>query len=143
MRLLIISSSKRQKKDKSPLPALERYDGFMFRILKKLKRENKLPADLDIIIISSKFGLLKPEDKVPYVNHMMTFLQAREVKNKFLNEFKKLFDKKNYSEIFVNLGASYLESIKGIEKLTNAKIIYAKGKMGQKANHMKRWILSI
>ena len=113
----------------------------MFRILKKLRREKRLPTDLDIIIISSKFGLLKPEDKIPYLDHAMTFLQARELKNKFLDELGKLLKKKSYSEIFINLGASYLESIRGIEKLTNARVIYAKGRMGEKARHMKNWIL--
>lgn len=45
MRLLIISSSKTQAKEPpTPMPALERYRGFAFKVIKKLRKEGKLCA---------------------------------------------------------------------------------------------------
>jgi cytoplasmic iron level regulating protein YaaA (DUF328/UPF0246 family) len=63
-RLLILACSARKRLDRSALPAIERYDGVNFRILKKLQREHAFPHDLDVLILSAKYGLLSPETPI-------------------------------------------------------------------------------
>jgi hypothetical protein len=48
-RLLILACSARKRLDKSALPAIERYDGVNFRVLKKLQREQNFPNDLNVL----------------------------------------------------------------------------------------------
>jgi len=143
MRLLIISSSQRQISDpNTPIPALERYDGFVFRILRRLKREGQFPNDLDVLIVSSKFGLLSLEDKISYPDQLMTFEVARQHRSDYLNKLKSKFGEKKYSEIFVNLGAIYAQSIRGFNQFTDARVIYASGGLGKRAKQIRQWILS-
>lgn len=44
-------------------------------------------------------------------------------------------------QIFVNLGSAYLKAVQGIEEFTEGKIIYASGRLGERAKQMKEWIL--
>lgn len=57
--LLIVMCSKRKRSAPDLLPALERYDGIFFRILRKARREGHWPDNLDILILSAKYGLLE------------------------------------------------------------------------------------
>ena len=56
--LLIISCSDRKIQTLGCLPAFELYDGSFYRILRKAIREGYFPNNLDILIISPKYGLL-------------------------------------------------------------------------------------
>jgi len=62
-----------------------------------------------------------------------------------LEKFKPLLEKKYYDTIFINLGKDYLPAIHGLEILIsqNTKVIYAKGKVGERKSQMKNWILSL
>lgn len=149
-KLLIITESYRRKKlPKGLIPAIERYDGVFFRVLKSLERRNKL-KNVDILIVSATFGLLYPESKVPYYEpHRGAFGSlpreriSFEFKKDVLSKLQKQLRQKEYLEIYVNVGKQYRELIEGFEKITDANIIYAEGPgIGPKAAHMKKWILS-
>lgn len=58
--LLIISCSQRKKKLRGKVKAWDLYDGVIFRMLKKTERENGLPKNLDILILSAKHGFIRP-----------------------------------------------------------------------------------
>jgi hypothetical protein len=57
--LLIVTCSQRKRSDLELLPALERYDGIFFRILRKALREGHWSGTLEVLIISAKYGLLE------------------------------------------------------------------------------------
>ena len=150
-RLIIVSASLRRLEEPSnPIPALDRFDGVYFRIIKKYKREGKL-QDTDCVIVSKKFGIIDQNERVPYYkpDHIDKFgylnmneSQIKKLREENLARLKEIFAKSKYSEIFVNVGKHFMELIKGFEKLTSAKIIYASGRgLGPKAQHMKKWIL--
>ena len=46
--LLIVTCSQRKRSDPELLPALERYDGIFFRIIRKARREGNWPDNLDV-----------------------------------------------------------------------------------------------
>lgn len=150
-RLIIVSESLRRLKEPSePIPALDRFDGIYFRIIKKYRRKGKL-QDTDCIIVSKSFGIICQNEKISYYkpDHIDTIgylnmnkNQIKKLRGKNLAKFKEIFDKNKYSEIFVNVGKRFMELIEGFEKLTSAKIIYASGPgLGPKAQHLKRWII--
>lgn len=126
------------------MPTLERYQGVYFRVLKKYVRENRL-KDTDIIVISERFGVLKPTQKVPYYPPFEGVLPQKEVERNRetnLNKLRKLLSNDKYSEIFVVCGRNFYSLIQGFEKFTNAKVIYAQGRgLGPKAQHLRNWIL--
>ncbi len=59
-RLLILSCSRRKRLDKDLLPAVERYDGPAFRVLRRFLREMPFEAP-DVPILSAEYGLI-PHD---------------------------------------------------------------------------------
>lgn len=142
--LLILSCSKRKSKNSTPMPALERYDGVNYRVVKKLKRSGKSPINLDIVIISAKHGFLRPDDLIGYYDQVMTEERALKLRFDALNELEEFFKDKNYEEIFVNLGKTYLLAIDGFERFLpeKTKVVYAKGGIGQKMKEMKEWLVS-
>ena len=88
--LLIISCSGRKIKTLGRMPAIERYDGQSYRIIRKAIREGCFPANLDILIISAKFGLLAWDAKIEDYDQLMSKEQAqklRPVYRKILNLF--------------------------------------------------------
>lgn len=130
-------------KPSTPIPALERYHGIAIGVIRKLKEQGKLPKDLEILIVSAEFGLIDPEEEIPYVDQIMTNESAKELQESFLEKLKSKFGRVKYSEIFVNLGAMYAQSIKGFEKIVDAQVTYASGTLGKRAKQMKQWILEV
>jgi len=102
-------------------------------------------VNLEIVIISAKYGFLKSNDLIEYYNLRMTQNQAKELNSIIINNFKSLFEERHYCEIFVNLGNDYIPAIKGLEKIVpqETKLLYAKGKVGERKSQMKKWILTI
>ena len=49
--LLIISCSERKVETPETLAAIERYDGPVYRTLRKARREGRIPKKLDVLII--------------------------------------------------------------------------------------------
>ncbi len=143
--LLIISCSKRKNNSKNQMIAIERYDGVFYRIIKKLKRENKLPEKLDIIIISAKYGFLKSTDLIENYDLIMNMKQAVKLNFYIIKDLNDFISDKYYKDVFVNLGKEYMCSIKGFEKLfpNKTKIIIPKGGIGIKMKLMKNWIINI
>ncbi|MGD2247882.1 MAG: peroxide stress protein YaaA [Candidatus Methanofastidiosia archaeon] len=141
--LLVIGCS--QTKDSSPHPmkALERYQGVNFRVIKKFRRERKFPDDLDIVIISAKYGLLRADSVIDDYNMRMTHSRAQELHDHIIKKLKELVSQKKYDEIFVNMGKDYLPAIKGVETLVECPVVYAQGRIGEKMAAMKQWLIRI
>ncbi len=137
--LLIISCSSKKKKDTRLLPALERYDGYFFRIIKRMMRKNEFPSSVDILILSAEYGLISPNTPIKYYDRKMDKRRALELRPKVMKKLKEII--KDYDEIFICLGKDYLTCIKGIEKIANVK--YARGGIGKKGRKLKEWLKSI
>ena len=145
---IIVSASTRIKKDPiEPIPALDRYDGIFFRVIKKYLREGRL-ENTDIIIVSEQLGVLLQNERIPYHKPIPgkwgPIVNKGKIEEKRRKNIARLNEiLKNYSTIYVNMGKGYLRLIDGFDDLTEAKIVYATGKgIGPKALHMKKWILS-
>ena len=80
--LLIISCSQRKIEFPEPLAAINRYDGPAYRTLRKLEREGRFPENLDIVIISAKYGLLHYEQLIENYDQRMTPERASRIASK-------------------------------------------------------------
>jgi hypothetical protein len=144
--IIIASSQRRVIEPKTPIPALDRYSGVSFRIVRKYKRERKLRS-VDILIVSEEYGVLTETEKIPYDEPFegktlhLTGEAIEKSRKSNLERLKQLFSRTKYSEIFVDVGKDYLRLIDGFEDLTSAKVTYASGKgLGLKARHLMQWI---
>lgn len=139
LRLIVLSSTKRQLENQKLLPALERYRGLYPTLIKSMRKNGRFHKEFDVVFVTA-FGVFKADDLIPHRDVHITLYVAESLKKQNLGDMQRILRHKKYDEIYVNLSKSYLKTIEGFERFTNARIVYAKGLMGQKAGHMKNWI---
>jgi hypothetical protein len=140
-RLLILACSQRKRSDRNALPAFERYTGVNFQVLHKLRREHAFPSDLDVLILSAKYGLLSPETPICAYDLKMTERRATELCAQVSSDLDRHLQEKKYDSVFVNLGKAYLNALALSRNLKECKVQYATGGIGSKMKQMKEWIL--
>ena len=132
--LLILPCSKRKKRA-SNISAIELYDGPFYRLVRKNKPEN-----LDILILSAKYGLIRCDEKISYYEHKMTAKRAEELKNDVNIKLEESLKNNHYKSIFINLGRLYMLAL-GSKKIFNRYNVYwAEGQIGERLHHLKSWL---
>src|SRR5205809_655479 len=77
-RLLVLSCSLKKRADPGVLPAIERYDGPCFRVLRRYLRGS--PAAVpEVRLLSAEYGLLRPDELLPVYDRRMTASRSREL----------------------------------------------------------------
>jgi hypothetical protein len=140
--LLLIACSQRKRLDPEPLPALERYDGNTYRVIRKLQREDRWPFLVDVVILSAEFGLIDADKSIPYYERRMDRARAAELRSTVLATLQeRLKGNQQYDSVYVDLGGDYLPAIDGIESLCNGtSIVCAQGRIGQRLSNLKQWL---
>ena len=136
-RLLIVSCSKTKQKLENA-PALEVYNGPVYKILRK----NLMP-NLDILIISAKYGLIKQDQLISYYDLQMTENIAESFRSELTANLSKIIINNSYREIFIELGKTYQKSI-DFKKLefNNQNLILDTGTIGRRLHNLKKWLES-
>lgn len=136
--MLVLGCSDRKRIVKGKLPAVELYDGVNFRVLRTFLHKRGWPPGLCIKILSAKFGLIDATDLIDTYDLRLDTETARRINTKVVKSLKPLG---KMSSVFVNLGKDYLPAIDGIDALfQKERIVHAKGGIGLKMAHMKRWL---
>ena len=81
-RMLILSCSSRKKPSKEHLPAIERYDGPAFRVVRKYLRERGGPSPI-ILILSGNYGLIDSSTPICDYDCRMTTMRAKELRLRY------------------------------------------------------------
>lgn len=149
--LIIISGSTRIIKDiPRPIPAIQRFDGVFIRLIRKYLKKAR---DIDILILSPVYGLISGEEKIEYkepIGENWRKLKfdsnaISRMRESNLRMLRKWLSKRNYAEIYINVGKNMLKLIEGFEQIVpqTTKVTYAQGSgIGPKMTHMKSWIES-
>lgn len=139
--LLIVSCSRYKRSTPGLLPAIERYDGSTFRLIRRFLRQ-KPSETLDILILSAQFGLISSCQEIPDYDQKMTRGRAQELQQSVLANLRKCIHERSYQRILVCVGQNYLQSLQGYEKLMprNLDIQTAKGAMGKKLADLYEWL---
>jgi hypothetical protein len=142
-RLLILSCSQRKRPDSTPMPALERYDGPMFRVLRKFLRESpSKECHPDVYILSAQFGLILADQLIPNYDCQMTPQLASKLQPQMHAEFRSLLKHKQYEKSFISVGKSYAAALAGYEQLIPAQmeVIVPRGSRGRKQAELYDWL---
>jgi hypothetical protein len=141
--LLIVACSQRKCVTPGVLPALERYDGMFFRVLRKARREGYWPEKLEVLIVSAKYGLLEADTPIAHYDVRMTREQAMLLRPLVAPALAEWIASRTYTEIFLNVGKTYHMALDGwdVSLSHNTTIIYAQGGIGRKASQMRTWLL--
>ncbi|MFB6158666.1 MAG: DUF6884 domain-containing protein [Candidatus Nanohalobium sp.] len=116
MSTLLIQSCSGTKNDvDGSVPAIQLYDGYFFRIIKKAQRNFGLDNGLDMLILSAKHGIIDPEEEIEHYDQVMDEERAKELNKEVVEAIAKRVENKNYSKIVCNLGKDYLKAVEGLE----------------------------
>ena len=142
--LLIISCSQRKLTTPEPLAAIDRYDGVTYRILRKMRREGWTPENLDVLILSAKYGLMEAGMPAENYDEKMTVARADELRDSVQDALKGFIEKKEggYHQVFINLGRAYMRTLEGFH-WGLVSTMEASGAIGLKNSQMKAWLARI
>ena len=146
--LLIISCSQRKVSTPGLIPAIDLYDGPTYRTLRKFWPDGHSPLNLDVVIISAKYGLLRCQQLIENYDQRMTMERAEELRPKVQARLKALIQDKRegfpfslgaYDQVFINLGKTYMQTLEGFH-WGLLSTLEASGGIGQKTSQMKAWL---
>ncbi|MEZ4860266.1 MAG: hypothetical protein R3C14_03135 [Caldilineaceae bacterium] len=142
-RLLILACSQAKLSDPGLLPAIERYDGPPFRLLRKFQREcPNQSEEVDVYILSAKFGLIKAYTDIPLYDQYMTSQRALELKPVLEAQLKSVTEQRDYTEALISLGKVYKLALPTFDKfnLGRIKVTVTNGTQGRKLSILHDWL---
>jgi hypothetical protein len=139
--LLIVSCSQCKRSDPGLLPAIDRYDGPTFRVLRRFLKERPSAA-LDIFILSAKFGLIPHNQPIPNYDQRMTPLRAQELHPSVMGELRHILSSHSYQKFCICLGKIYLLALDGYNTLISSElsIKVVTGTPGKKLAELYNWL---
>lgn len=144
-RLLILSCSRRKRADQDLLPAIDRYNGPQFQVLRKFGREHPAEAQaIDVYILSAKFGLIPGNKPIPNYDYKMTQERAGELHHQVLSSLEQCFKESHHEECFIGLGKTYLQAIAGYEQVVppELRLFVSQGSLGRRQAELHDWLYS-
>jgi hypothetical protein len=140
-RLLILACSRRKRSDPALLPAIERYDGPAFRVVRRFLRIQPAPPP-SIYILSAKFGLIGQQEPIPDYDQPMTAERAGQLGPALVDKLRQIVSANCCSELFLCLGRTYLLAMSGFQAClppgTSARVC-DKGS-GIRLTHLHDWL---
>ncbi len=134
--LLVLGCSQTKRETAGLLPAIDRYDGSSYRVLRNYLRERQWPSKLSVAILSAKYGLVGGFTGIEDYDERMTPLRASEWAPECLvtlNEWATA-----HTSIHFSLGKDYLPAvIPAIENNLKGKSEIFEGPIGMKLNQIK------
>ena len=131
--LLILGCSARKIVAPGEIPALSRYDGPAFRVLRRALRERAgLRETLTTRIVSAEFGLILDSTPIPWYDRTMTEARAGELYLQVqhaINGMRPLPPRR-----FISVGAAYAMALPPI------RATYATGGQGERLGQLKAWL---
>lgn len=142
-RLLILACSQRKRPDPGLLPAIERYDGPQFRVLRKFIREYPESAQqVAVYVLSAQLGVIPIYKEIPNYNRRMTPQQAIKLNQQVQDTLSDIFRAEAYASMFLSFGNTYHKALQGYERLLPASLqpIIASGSQGGRQSQLKDWL---
>jgi hypothetical protein len=140
-RLLILACTERKQETTGNLPAIDRYDGPTFRVLRKYLRQSNEP--LSIYVLSAEFGLISAKKKIPYYNRRMDERRAVELAPSVVRTYRRVLKRTQWNQIGICLGRGYLSAINGaLYHHKRPKLTVVSGGLGKRLTALYGWLNS-
>lgn len=137
--LLVQSCSKSKNREVCGCQPLKLYDGYFFKIIKKAKREDALRDDLDICVLSAKYGLVDQSDSIEHYDREMSGERAQQLRPEVLTDLESRAAANDYETILLNLGRTYREAVEGLSERVDTSVTTIEGDgIGEKGRHFKQ-----
>jgi hypothetical protein len=140
-RLLILSCSQRKTSATGRVPAIDRYDGPVFRVLRNSLREG-LPGALTVLIVSAKYGLIESSRRIPTYDFRMSAARAKELRPRVLAALRRFLTSKQWQDVGVCAGKHYRSALDGFLSLLpeGSQVVFLGGGLGPRLARLCAWL---
>src|SRR6202035_3489231 len=104
--LVILGCSQRKRQTSRVLPAIERYDGPVFRVLRKHSREAPETA-ADACILSARFGLIRGKTRIPRYDLQVSSIDPAWMRQRIKRQLARALGEFRPKRLFVSVGNHY------------------------------------
>lgn len=139
--LVILGCSQRKRQTSRILPAIDRYNGPVFGVLRKHTRETPdNPAA--VCVLSARFGLIRGERKIPRYNLQLSGRGVVDLRQRVKKQLERTLKTIKPKRLFVSVGAQYWPLLsEGLQhKLNTRNVVVATGGIGGRASQLSRWL---
>lgn len=134
--LLVLGCSQTKRDAPGLLPAIERYDGSPYRVLRSFLRDREWPTSLSVAILSAKYGLVGGVTGIEDYDERMTPMRASEWAPQCAAALRNWAD--DHRSIHFSLGKDYLPAVMpAIEDGLNARAEIFDGPIGMKLSQIR------
>jgi hypothetical protein len=139
--LVILGCSERKKKTSRLIPAIDRYDGPAFQVLRKYSRD-KPELRHGTYILSGRFGLINAEFPTPRYSHRMTSADVLSLRASVDSQVKEAIDRVQPESVFVSVGSRYWPLLEEpiSREISSDKLNIASGSIGGRASQLAHWL---
>ena len=137
-KLLILGCSSLKRGSDELLPALDRYDGPAFRVVRKFLRNYQWPEDISIAVLSAKYGLIGILKRIANYDKTMDATEAMAMASASWTELSKWAPFHN--SIYLCLGKNYLPAVESAITSLGMKHQVFEGGIGKKLNELKTFL---
>ena len=139
-RLVILACSQRKVQAKHVMPAMDRYDGPAYKVVRKwLRTIPDARLHHDFLILSAEFGLISDSLSIPYYDRRMTVERAEELHGETLDALKPILSAGIYRAVFVYMGKTYRRAIEGVNAFF-PDIQYSHGGIGMQLSQLRQFL---
>jgi hypothetical protein len=137
----LLGCSQRKRLDEGLLPAIDRYDGPTFRLLRRYLKQD-LTLSVDAKILSAEYGIISTAHSLPYYDRRITKEQSQKLNHQAVEELGAILCAKPYTNLLICLGKDYFETIYGYETILpkGLEIQIAIGGIGRKLSILHDWL---
>ena len=139
--LVILSCGERKRRTSRLLPAIDRYDGPTFRVLRKHTRDTP-ESSAGACILSARFGLIPGTLLIPRYNFSLADADQRSLRRRVEKQLKRTLDVMQPERLFVSVGRGYWHLLAGTlaREVSPAKLAVATGGIGGRASQLAHWL---
>ena len=140
-RLLILSCSQQKVAARGRLPAIDRYDGPAFRVLRKYLRTGPIQAPT-VLIVSAKFGLIESERKIPWYDQCLSIALAAKLRPRILEVAERVLQSRQWQVVGLCAGKEYQSALDGVTAFIPAgiQLDLLAGGLGKRLSALRAWL---
>ena len=141
-RLLVLACSARKRHDAGNLPAVDRYDGPAFRVLRKFLADAADPPD--VLVLSAGYGLIPSAREVPDYDRRLTPGDADALRPGVLLALGEALAGMPCAEVALCLGRDYLRAVAGYADIVPARttVTLLTGTQGSRLRNLRAWLVA-
>lgn len=141
-KLIVLGCSQVKRETAGVLPAIDRYDGPAYRVLRSYLRNHTWPESLSVAVLSAEYGLMGGFAGIENYDKRMTVLEAISQAprcNSILEAWAH-----NHENIYFSLGHDYLHAVQPtIDNLLKSRAKVFEGGIGMKLGQIKDFLFNL